>query len=96
MLEAICKYVPSPRGSIKDPLRALIFDSHYDSYRGVVVHFRIFEGQIKMGDKIRLMHTNSEHLIEEIGIFKISLERKDTLEAGDVGYFIAGIKIYQM
>lgn len=92
LLEAICKYVPSPRGSIEDPLRALIFDSHYDSYRGVVVHFRIFEGQIKTGDKIRLMHTNSEHLIEEIGIFKISLERKDSLEAGDVGYFIAGIK----
>lgn len=92
LLEAICKHVPSPRGSIKDPLRALIFDSHYDSYRGVVVHFRIFEGQIKTGDKIRLMHTNSEHLIEEIGVFKISLERKDRLEAGDVGYFIAGIK----
>lgn len=92
LLEAICKYVPSPKGNIKDPLRALIFDSHYDSYRGVVVHFRIFEGQIKTGDKIRLMHTNSEHLIEEIGIFKISLERKDSLEAGDVGYFIAGIK----
>ncbi|WP_215540167.1 translation elongation factor 4 [Borreliella bavariensis] len=92
LLEAICKHVPPPRGSIKDPLRALIFDSHYDSYRGVVVHFRIFEGQIKTGDKIRLMHTNSEHLIEEIGVFKISLERKDRLEAGDVGYFIAGIK----
>ncbi|AEL18276.1 GTP-binding protein LepA [Borreliella bissettiae DN127] len=92
LLEAICKYVPSPKGSVKAPLRALIFDSHYDSYRGVVVHFRIFEGQIKTGDKIRLMHTNSEHLIEEIGIFKISLERKDNLEAGDVGYFIAGIK----
>nr|WP_267506835.1 translation elongation factor 4 [Borreliella bavariensis] len=92
LLEAICKHVPSPRGSVKDPLRALIFDSHYDSYRGVVVHFRIFEGQIKTGDKIRLMHTNSEHLIEEIGVFKISLERKDRLEAGDVGYFIAGIK----
>lgn len=92
LLEAICKYVPSPRGSVKDPLRALIFDSHYDSYRGVVVHFRIFEGQIKTGNKIRLMHTNSEHLIEEIGVFKISLERKDRLEAGDVGYFIAGIK----
>nr|WP_267505665.1 translation elongation factor 4 [Borreliella garinii] len=92
LLEAICKYVPSPRGRVKDPLRALIFDSHYDSYRGVVVHFRIFEGQIKTGDKIRLMHTNSEHFIEEIGVFKISLERKDRLEAGDVGYFIAGIK----
>ncbi|MBB6031767.1 GTP-binding protein LepA [Borreliella spielmanii] len=92
LLEAICKYVPSPKGSIKDPLRALIFDSHYDSYRGVVVHFRIFEGQIKTGDKIRLMHTNSEYLIEEIGVFKILLEKKDRLEAGDVGYFIAGIK----
>ncbi|WKC75833.1 translation elongation factor 4 [Borreliella valaisiana] len=92
LLEAICKYVPSPKGNIKDPLRALIFDSHYDSYRGVIVHFRIFEGQIKTGDKIRLMHTDSEYLIEEIGVFKISLERKDRLEVGDVGYFIAGIK----
>ncbi|WP_421622977.1 translation elongation factor 4 [Borrelia sp. MN22-0132] len=92
LLEAICKYVPSPKGSVKSPLKALIFDSHYDSYRGVIVHFRIFEGQIKTGDKIKLMHADREYLVEEIGIFKIILERKELLEAGDVGYFIAGIK----
>ncbi|WP_221037731.1 translation elongation factor 4 [Borrelia sp. HM] len=92
LLEAICKHVPSPKGSIKSPLKALIFDSHYDSYRGVIVHFRIFEGQIKTGDKIKFMHAGGEYLLEEIGIFRIILEKKDLLEAGDVGYFIAGIK----
>ncbi|AAX16609.1 GTP-binding protein lepA / Translation elongation factors [Borrelia hermsii] len=92
LLEAICKYVPSPKGSVKGPLKALIFDSHYDSYRGVIVHFRVFEGQIKTGDKIKLIHADREYLVEEIGIFKIILEKKDILEAGDVGYFIAGIK----
>ncbi|WP_080683483.1 translation elongation factor 4 [Borrelia hermsii] len=92
LLEAICKYVPSPKGSVKSPLKALIFDSHYDSYRGVIVHFRVFEGQIKTGDKIKLIHADREYLVEEIGIFKIILEKKDILEAGDVGYFIAGIK----
>ncbi|WP_445436222.1 translation elongation factor 4 [Candidatus Borreliella tachyglossi] len=92
LLEAICKYVPSPKGCSSNPLRALIFDSHYDSYRGVVVHFRIFEGQIKNGDKIKLMHADREYLVEEIGIFRILLEKRDILEAGDVGYFIAGIK----
>ncbi|AHH10243.1 GTP-binding protein lepA [Borrelia coriaceae ATCC 43381] len=92
LLEAICKYVPSPKGSARNPLKALIFDSHYDSYRGVVVHFRIFEGQIRTGDKIKLMHSDREYLVEEIGIFRILLERKDILESGDVGYFIGGIK----
>ncbi|AAX17429.1 translation elongation factor 4 [Borrelia turicatae] len=92
LLEAICKYVPSPKGSVKSSLKALIFDSHYDSYRGVIVHFRIFEGQIKTGNKIKLMHADREYLVEEIGIFRIILERKEILEAGDVGYFIAGIK----
>ncbi|AHH05330.1 Elongation factor 4 [Borrelia miyamotoi] len=92
LLEAICKYVPSPKGSVNSPLKALIFDSHYDSYRGVIVHFRIFEGQIKIGDRIKLMYAGGEYLLEEIGIFRIILERKDILEAGDVGYFIAGIK----
>ncbi|WP_084543268.1 translation elongation factor 4 [Borrelia hispanica] len=92
LLEAICKYVPSPKGSTENPLKALIFDSHYDSYRGVVVHFRIFEGQIKPGYKIKFMHADREYFVEEIGIFKIILEKKDILEAGDVGYFIAGIK----
>ncbi|BCR20700.1 Elongation factor 4 [Borrelia miyamotoi] len=92
LLEAICKYIPSPKGSLNSPLKALIFDSHYDSYRGVIVHFRIFEGQIKIGDRIKLMYAGGEYLLEEIGIFRIILERKDILEAGDVGYFIAGIK----
>lgn len=92
LLEAICKYVPSPKGSVNSPLKALIFDSHYDSYRGVIVHFRIFEGQIKIGDRIKLMYAGGDYLLEEIGIFRIILERKDILEAGDVGYFIAGIK----
>ncbi|UGQ16509.1 translation elongation factor 4 [Borrelia sp. RT5S] len=92
LLESICRYVPSPEGSVSNALKALIFDSHYDSYRGVIVHFRIFEGRIKTGDKIKFMHADRDYLVEEIGVFKILLERRDFLEAGDVGYFIAGIK----
>ena len=92
LFESIVAHIPPPKGDPKAPLRALIFDSHYDSYRGVIVHFRIFDGKVKKGDSIQLMATKGEYVIEELGQFKMGLASCDQLGAGDVGYFIAGIK----
>lgn len=92
LLEEIVRLIPPPTGKDENPLQALIFDSHYDAYRGVIVHFRIFEGQIKEGDTIRFMHNDSEYKVEEVGQFRLDLIRTGSLSAGDVGYLIAGIK----
>jgi len=92
LFEAIVKYIPPPKGDPKAPLRALIFDSHYDAYRGVIVHFRIFDGTITEGDSIQFYWNQSMYTAEEVGVFKLGLVRTKTLSAGDVGYFIAGIK----
>ena len=92
LFESIVAHIPPPKGDPKAPLRALIFDSHYDPYRGVIVHFRIFDGRVKKGDSIQLMATKGEYIVEELGVFKMGLSSCDELHAGDVGYFIAGIK----
>ena len=92
LLEAIVQKLPPPRGDASAPLQALIFDCHYDEYRGVVVHIRVMDGTVKTGDVIRLMSTVSDYKVEKVGIFKIMYEETGRLEAGDVGYIIAGIK----
>lgn len=92
LMEAIVTKFPPPQGDVNAPLQALIFDCHYDEYRGVVVHIRVKEGRIKEGDQIRLMSNGSEYKVEQAGIFKINYERTGLLEAGDVGYLITGIK----
>ena len=92
LFEAIVNLIPSPSGEDSDPLRALIFDSHYDPYRGVIVHARLFSGALKAGDEIRFMHSGSVYKVEEVGIFKLTLSPSLMLTTGDVGYFIAGIK----
>ena len=92
LYEAIVNYIPAPDGKDEDPLEALIFDSHYDPYRGVIVHARIFSGKVKQGDEILFMHSNASYKVEDLGLFQISLVSKPYLCAGDVGYFIAGIK----
>ena len=92
LYEAIVNLIPPPGGNKDDRLRALIFDSHYDPYRGVIVHCRVFSGTMKTGDEIRLMHSGAEYKVEDTGIFQLQLVSKGSLEAGDVGYFIAGIK----
>ena len=92
LLEAIVTKFPAPTGDVNAPMRALIFDCHYDIYRGVVVHIRMMDGKIKVGDTIRFMNSQAEYRVEQVGIFKITLEEKKELEAGDVGYIIAGIK----
>lgn len=92
LFEKIVEFIPHPKGDPSAELRALIFDSHYDPYRGVIVHFRIFDGQIREGQEIKFFSTGAEHTVEEVGVFKMSLVRTQQLSAGDVGYFIAGIK----
>ena len=92
LYEAIVNYIPAPEGKNDEPLKALIFDSHYDPYRGVIVHARIFNGKVRVGDEIVFMHSNATYKVEDLGLFQINLISKPMLEAGDVGYFIAGIK----
>lgn len=95
LLQAIVQRVPSPAGGATEPLQALVFDSHYDPYRGVIVHIRLFAGRIKPGDTIEMWFNGATYDVEETGLFKIKLEPTDMLEAGDVGYIIAGIKTIQ-
>ncbi|MDR1785366.1 MAG: translation elongation factor 4 [Spirochaetaceae bacterium] len=92
LLEAIVTRFPPPPPPRSTQTRALIFDCHYDAYRGVVVHLRLFEGALKTGDTIRLMSGGGEYRVESAGVFRIKLEDTGRLEAGDVGYVIAGIK----
>ncbi|MDR2193042.1 MAG: translation elongation factor 4 [Treponema sp.] len=92
LFEAIVSRIPPPSGDSAAPLRALIFDCHYDPYRGVVVHLRVFDGTLRRGMKIRFMNSGSEYETEALGVFKLALVTQDELSAGDVGYFLAGIK----
>ena len=92
VLEKIVKDVPAPTGDLTAPLKALIFDSKYDDYRGVVLSIRIFEGTVKKGDKIRLMNSGTEYEVAEVGINSPKPLARDILMAGDVGYITAAIK----
>ena len=92
VLEAIVEKVPAPTGGEDDPLRALIFDSYYDSYKGVVSYVRIMEGKLKVGTAIKLMATGKEYEVTECGIFTPNLFPIEELRAGDVGYVTASIK----
>ena len=92
VLEAIVKYIPAPKGRDENPLQALIFDSFYDAYRGAIVFIRVIEGTLKVGDKIRMMATNQEYEIVELGVRTPHEVKKDKLEAGEVGWFGASIK----
>jgi len=92
ILEAIVERVPAPTGDPDAPLQALIFDSVYNSYRGIIAYFRIFNGRIKKGDLVKFFATDQEYNADEIGVLKLGLQSKPTLQAGDVGYIISGIK----
>jgi GTP-binding protein LepA len=92
LFEAIVKRFPPPAGESDAPLRALIFDCHYDPYRGVVVHLRVFDGRVKRGMKIRFMSNDSTYEVEAVGVFKLALIEAAELSAGSVGYIIAGVK----
>ena len=92
VLEAVVHKLPAPTGDPADALRALIFDAQYDAYRGVVLLVRVKDGSIRAGQTIRLMHTEKEYKVEEVGHLRLKRIKTDGLEAGDVGYIIAGIK----
>jgi GTP-binding protein LepA len=92
VLEAIVKLLPPPKGDPDASLKALIFDSHYDAYRGTVVHIRVVHGTLRTGDEIVFMSNNARYIVEEVGIFQINRIKKQQLSAGRVGYVIAGIK----
>lgn len=92
VLEGAVQHLPAPEGDPDAPFKALIFDSHYDPYRGTVVHFRVIDGVLKTGDTVKFMSNNASYKIEEIGVFQIVRVPKKELRAGEVGYMIAGIK----
>jgi GTP-binding protein LepA len=92
VLEGIVNRLPPPSGDPELPLKALIFDSHYDSFRGTVVHIRILEGKVKPKDIIMFMSNKAVYKVEEVGIFQIKRVPRESLSAGQVGYIIAGIK----
>lgn len=92
LLNAIIERIPPPSGSLEKPLEALIFDAHFDPYRGVVVYTRIFNGSVKRGTKIMLMSTGSVYEVDEVGYFSFGLHPTESLDAGEVGYIIANIK----
>ena len=95
VLEGIVKYLPAPKGDINNPLKALVFDSYYDSYRGVVVFVCVKDGSIKVGDQIKFIQANSIYEVNEVGVKNPNEIKKDKLEAGEVGYICASIKSIQ-
>jgi GTP-binding protein LepA len=92
ILESIVHLVPPPKDTVNQPLRALIFDSYYDPYRGVIVYFRVVDGTVKKGDKVRLMASGKEYEIDEIGVLSPTQVQVNELHAGEVGYLAAAIK----
>jgi GTP-binding protein LepA len=92
ILEAIVERVPAPKGDENAPLQALIFDSVYNSFRGVETYFRVMNGRIGKGDRIKFIATNKEYNADEVGALKLKQEPKKSVETGDVGYLITGIK----
>ena len=92
ILEAIVERIPAPKGDPNAQLQALIFDSVFNSFRGILVYYRIMQGSIKKGDKVKFVSTDLVYDADEVGILKLGLEPKDEVKAGDVGYIITGIK----
>lgn len=92
ILDAIINRIPAPQGDPGAPLQALIFDSVFNSFRGIIVYFRVFNGVIRKNDIIRFFNTGAEYEASEVGILKLSMEEKTEVRAGDVGYVITGIK----
>jgi GTP-binding protein LepA len=92
ILHAIIERIPAPKGNMEEPLQALIFDSVFNSFRGIIIYFRIFNGSIKKGEKVKFFNTGQEYFADEVGILKFGMEAKTEVKTGDVGYLITGIK----
>jgi GTP-binding protein LepA len=93
ILHAIIHRIPAPKGDTEAPLQALIFDSVFNSFRGIIVYFRVFNGTLKQGDKIKFSNTGQEYGADEVGILKLGMDPRKEVCAGDVGYVITGIKV---
>ncbi len=92
ILEAIINKIPSPKGSENEPLEAMIFDSVFNSFRGIIAYFRVFNGVIKKGQEVKFFNTGKTYNADEIGVLKMDLTPKNELRSGDVGYIISGVK----
>ncbi len=93
IMSAIINRIPAPKGDPEAPLQCLIFDSIFNSFRGVIAYFRVMNGTIRKNDKIRFFHTGKEYNADEVGVMQMSLNPKDEIAAGDIGYVITGIKV---
>ncbi|MFL0161688.1 translation elongation factor 4 [Aquirufa salirivi] len=92
ILDAVVARIPAPKGNPEEPLQALIFDSTFNSYRGIEVIFRVYNGEIRKGDRVKFMNTGKEYFADEIGTLGLEQEPKSIIKTGDVGYLISGIK----
>lgn len=92
ILEAIVERVPAPVGDNDAPLQALIFDSVFNSFRGIIAYFKVVNGEIKKGDKVKFVATGSEYIADEVGVLRLNQEPRASIKTGDVGYIISGIK----
>lgn len=93
ILEAVVHRIPAPKGDPKAPLQAMVFDSVFNPYRGIEVYFRVFNGEINKGDKIKFINTGKTYEADEIGILKLTQQPRNTISTGNVGYLISGIKV---
>ncbi|MFM7217978.1 MAG: translation elongation factor 4, partial [Bacteroidota bacterium] len=92
ILSAIVERIPAPKGEPDAPLKALIFDSVFNSFRGIIAYFRVMDGEIRKNDKVKFVNTGKEYIADEIGILKLDKHPRDVVKTGDVGYIISGIK----
>ncbi len=92
ILSRIIESIPPPQGSVDAPLQAMIFDSVFNAYRGVIAYFKIFNGKLSKGDKVKFVNVGTQYEADEIGVLKLKMSPRQTIEAGDVGYIISGIK----
>ena len=95
LLEAIVHRIPPPKGDMDAPLKALIFDSEFDQHRGVIAYVRVFQGQVKRGDSIKMMHSGKDFTVTDVGFFTPKMRPTEALHAGDVGYITSGVKAVQ-
>ena len=92
VLAGIVEKLPPPSGDTAAPLKALVFDAHFDKYRGVILQIRVLEGTLKTKEAIRFMHTDREYTVDELGYNQVKLVKRDQLSVGEVGYVVAGVK----
>jgi GTP-binding protein LepA len=92
ILRAVVERIPHPTGDEEAPLQALIFDSVFNSFRGIIAYFKIVNGSIKSGDLVKFMNTDKEYKADEIGVLKMDMSPRKELHCGDVGYIVSGIK----